>query len=170
MLYFAYGSNLHEPQMRWRCPSAVRVGAGRLVGFRPAFTRYSTRRRCGVLDVVAAAEATVWGGLWELDEDQLPALDRAEFCHRGGYRRIEVAIEPVHCDGAPIGAVSYEVVDKHSRPILPSATYLALVLAGARQFSLPANYVRELAQLASMGFQTDEEYAEGRTISAERHG
>tara|TARA_B100000315_G_scaffold65392_1_gene59359 strand:+ start:3991 stop:4161 length:171 start_codon:yes stop_codon:yes gene_type:complete len=52
MLYFAYGSNLDNDQMKDRCPSAKDKGTACLKEHRLDFTRHSTRWDCAVADVV----------------------------------------------------------------------------------------------------------------------
>ena len=37
-LYFAYGSNLNERQMSYRCPDAIKMGGAQLRGWRLAFS------------------------------------------------------------------------------------------------------------------------------------
>ncbi len=51
-LYFAYGSNLSEAQMRARCPGARPAGRAALHGYRLAFAGYSA--------LWGGAVATAW--------------------------------------------------------------------------------------------------------------
>ena len=62
-LYFAYGSNLHWPQMKERCPSARFHCVAKLKDHRLAFTRKSISRDCGVADVVPEQGHDVWRSL-----------------------------------------------------------------------------------------------------------
>lgn len=148
MLYFAYGSNLHLDQLAGRCPSATFVSAARLSGYRLAFTRFSPRRKCGVLDIVADPQSIVWGGLFDVHANDLPQLDRAEFCHSSGYRRRQVCVER-HDVQRLVAAVTYEVVDKLVEHQTPSADYLQTVLAGARACRLPDGYLETIRNVAA---------------------
>lgn len=76
--YFAYGSNMDEQDMRRRCPGSRPLGSARLDGHRLAFTRRSIRSATGVADVLPTPGHTVWGALYELDEDEFEVLDRKE--------------------------------------------------------------------------------------------
>ena len=81
MLYFAYGSNMDCAQIRTRCPSASFIGIAKLPNHKIAFTRKSTRRGCGVADVVRQDGAGVWGVVYEITDSDLAQLDKDE-----GYR------------------------------------------------------------------------------------
>jgi gamma-glutamylcyclotransferase len=133
MLYFAYGSNMARGAM----PEARLVSPARLAGYRLALTRRSIRWQAGVLDVVAAPGESVWGALFELDDDDLARLDAKEGAGFA-YRRIEVDLE----DGRR--AIAYEVIDKEPVEVPPAPEYSALVLAGARECGLPDDWVSEL--------------------------
>lgn len=140
MRYFAYGSNMDAGQMSERCPSARLLGRARLDGYRLGFTTYARTRQCGVADVIADPSSSVWGLLYELDESDLPALDRAEG-HPVKYQRVEVA---VRTDADVVETAScYEVVRK--RPFqTPSAHYLGLMVDAARLHRFPDAYIAEL--------------------------
>ncbi len=79
MLYFAYGSNMDCAQMRRRCPSAHFVGVAKLPDHSLAFSRKSTKRGCGVADVVEKTGHDVWGVVYEIaDPKDVSNLDRSE--------------------------------------------------------------------------------------------
>jgi hypothetical protein len=77
-LYFAYGSNLDEAQMRRRCPSARRVARASLPDHALGFAGYSGRWDGAVAHVRAAVGGTVEGLLYALDDEALRALDGYE--------------------------------------------------------------------------------------------
>lgn len=87
MLYFAYGSNLDEGQMRARCPSAVVVGAAVLPNHELAFGGFSHRWGGAVASVVRARGARVEGLLYALDDGEVAHLDRFEG-HPFAYERV----------------------------------------------------------------------------------
>ena len=47
MKYIAYGSNMVEEQMAWRCPTARLVGTGTIIGARLEFYLHATVERTG---------------------------------------------------------------------------------------------------------------------------
>jgi gamma-glutamylcyclotransferase (GGCT)/AIG2-like uncharacterized protein YtfP len=127
-------------QMSERCPSARLVGKARLDGYRLGFTTYARTRQCGVADIVAHRGAVVWGLLYELDEADLPSLDRAEG-HPVKYRRIALRVSIG--DDVAENVSCYEVVSKRQfQP--PSEHYLGLMTNAGRLHGFPRAYLAEL--------------------------
>jgi gamma-glutamylcyclotransferase len=139
-LYFSYGSNMASAEMAAWCPGHRFLGPARVDGHRLELRRRSIRWRAGVLDLVPSARCAVWGALYELPDASLARLDEKEGAGFA-YRRIEV--EPV-LDGAPRPAIAYEVIDKEPVEVPCATGYAELVLAGARERGLPAEWVRRL--------------------------
>lgn len=69
-LYFAYGANLDQENMRWRCPDAVAIQPLHLQGYRLAFS--------GVATILPEEHSQVPGGLWAISEADERALDQFE--------------------------------------------------------------------------------------------
>ena len=141
-LYFAYGSNLHQRQFARRCPGSQAVGRARLVGYRLAFTRYSTKRKGGVADVVPEPESEVWGALYEVDDAGLAALDGFEGVPRSYRRETRLVIDD---SGAEREAAVY--IANRTGEFPPSHQYLSLIIEGAREHGLPEEYVRAIERL-----------------------
>ncbi len=137
MILFAYGSNLASGEVGG---GARFAGPALLPDHRLALTRRSIRWGGGVVDVVAAPGALVWGAAYDAPEAALELLDRKEGAGFA-YRRRGVALE---LDGQTRDAVAYEVIDKD--PDAPPATpeYAALVLRGARERGLPEEWLAKL--------------------------
>ncbi|HTO51797.1 MAG TPA: gamma-glutamylcyclotransferase family protein [Myxococcota bacterium] len=139
-LYFAYGSNLDEVQMRSRCPTARGLERARLPRHRLAFTHYAQRWQGGAADVVADAAASVWGVVYEMGPDDLALLDRFE----GGYARVSLA---VLLDGRePLQVTSYAVREKGRFP--PHPAYLEKMLRWGARWRLPGEYLSEMVERA----------------------
>lgn len=79
MKYFAYGSNLSEEGMRYRCPNAQAINKYILIGYRLTF-------RSGLPDILPEESGKVVGGLWKISESDEAALDRYE-----GYQGAELS-------------------------------------------------------------------------------
>lgn len=148
MLYFAYGSNLDYSQMKNRCPSARFVGKALLNGYDFDFTRKSTTRGCGVMDIVKADGEQVWGVVYQIDELDVGKLDQSEGYAPGriknAYRRIECMVYEDGDANRPITAMAYEVVEKAPATILPHQAYKALIVNGADYWHLPEDYISRL--------------------------
>lgn len=87
VLYFAYGSNLDDAQMRERCADARVVGLVKLPNYALVFGGFSHRWGGAVASVVRARGACVQGLLYELGNVDLRALDRFEG-HPFAYERV----------------------------------------------------------------------------------
>jgi gamma-glutamylcyclotransferase (GGCT)/AIG2-like uncharacterized protein YtfP len=90
-LYFAYGSNLSEAQMRARCPGARPAGRAALRGYRLTFAGYSTLWGGAVATLAPDPKGRVRGILYELTPADLDALDRWEG-HPHYYRRARATV------------------------------------------------------------------------------
>jgi gamma-glutamylcyclotransferase len=152
MLYFAYGSNMHSAQIKCRCPLAEFVCRAKLPAHRLAFTLKSATRDCGVADVVPDQTKEVWGVVYELPDNELKKLDRKE-----GYRpgrpndQNEYTREDhyVWREGDVTRQLLVALYRGHPQldPPLPSDNYKELIVAGAKHWNLPAEYIRELESI-----------------------
>jgi len=152
MLYFAYGSNLDPDQMRERCPGALTVGLAALHDERVVFPLYSQRWGGGVASVQPAHGGMVWGVLYDLDEQDLAALDGHEgFIATGNqhnlYDREHVTVDLVRPDDGsiPRRVRAWIYIARPSNPQPPTRRYLDAILRGARHHRLPEEYVAALA-------------------------
>ena len=157
MLYFAYGSNLDPEQMRERCPHHVVVGLAVLHDHKVAFPLYSNQWGSGVAGVVRAHGEKVWGVLYELDDEDLAALDVFEDWkgprnQHNLYERETVTVELVRPDdgSVPRRVRAYTYLPRVANPSPPSRRYLDTVLRGARHHRLPEEYVERLAAVETV--------------------
>jgi gamma-glutamylcyclotransferase (GGCT)/AIG2-like uncharacterized protein YtfP len=132
-LYFAYGSNMDRDAMATRCPGSKAVGLGRLPRHRFLITTD------GYASVVRDPRRTVHGVVWDLALSDIPALDRYESLSTGLYTKIG---QPVVMDGGAKRALVY--IGRSTRPGKPKPGYLEGVLAAARGWNLPKDYLYEL--------------------------
>jgi gamma-glutamylcyclotransferase (GGCT)/AIG2-like uncharacterized protein YtfP len=122
-LYFAYGSNLDEAQMRRRCPGARVVGVATLTGYRLTFTGRSRTWGCAVATVVPDQDARVRGLLYACTDEDIASLDVAEG-HPRAYQRDILAVSTD--DGREVSAIVY-VKPVTSGEGVPSDAYLGLI-------------------------------------------
>jgi len=144
-LYLAYASNMDPKTFQRRCPRAKPLGRARLPGYRLAFSRYSRQRRGGSADMVEDASSEVWGVLYEVGEECLASMDRVEGVPVA-YRRGRVTV----FDDA---GKSYDVltyVANKTGDFLPSRSYMEVILRGAREYGLPAEYIEGLEQIKTV--------------------
>ena len=141
MLYFAYGSNMLSTRLRGRVQSARFSDRGFLRGKRVLFNKRSTDGS-GKANLVDSPDAITWGVIYEIDDDDMPTLDRIE----GGYDRYLVQI----CvpNGDPVEAVAY-ISNNLTDDVRAFECYKQYLLSGAREHNLPQDYIAELEQLPS---------------------
>jgi len=152
VLYFAYGSNMDGDQMRGSCPRAeLRHPSARLDGYELDFRRRSQRWQAGAADIVAREDASLFGCVWELAEEEVAALDAREGVGATppAYRRLSVTVV-AELEAVPV--FTYAVVEKSPAAVAPAPEYARLMADSARELGLPSEYQTQLrAKLALLG-------------------
>lgn len=133
-LYFAYGANMDAAAMARRCPVSRLIGGGLLTGHRFIVMRE------GYASVVRDPRRAVWGVVWDLALDDIPALDRYEGVAGGLYTK---ATLPVRTEAGIRRALIY--LGCSTAPGRPRPGYLEAVVAAGRAAQLPPTYIRELS-------------------------
>ncbi len=116
MKYFAYGSNLNQESMQWRCKDALCLGTHSLQGYQLVFRFYA--------DIIPSQNSVVKGGLWEISENDETALDRYE-----GYPDLYEK----YYEG---DIMFYRMHNENRNYGLPSNGYLEDLLEGMEDFGL----------------------------------
>jgi cation transport regulator ChaC len=133
MLYFAYGSNMNRALMRRHCPGATELGTAALFGCRFVITTD------GYASIVPRSGGRVHGVLWRLTVRDLAALNSYECIESGLYSKLTL---PVRKAGRRVAATVYVARSRNAGR--PKPGYLDVILDAAREWSLPAPYVRSL--------------------------
>jgi hypothetical protein len=133
MLHFAYGSNMDQAVMRKHAPAAEPVGAAALENHRFIITAD------GYASVEPARVRKVYGVLWRLTPRDRVMLDAWENVASGLYR---AEILRVRRAGARRPALVY--IARPRPPGRPKAGYMELVIAAARAWRLPPDYIAGL--------------------------
>ena len=130
--------------MQVRCPEARFFKTAFLPEYALAFTRFSSKRACGVADVVPCKGQRVYGVVYELPEHDLCALDGFEGYYGPGqnnhYQRV---LKTVMAD-TPLRVWLYEVMHKAFTPQVSNRAYLAHLIQGAKHHELPEAYQQQL--------------------------
>jgi gamma-glutamylcyclotransferase len=143
--YFAYGSNMLEQRLKARVPGAVFLAKAYLGGYCLRFHKKSKdgSGKCNIIQ----AEDLVQGVLYEFPESELNQLDAAEG-YGYGYNHKEITLR------VPNGtkALAYAVVDfKYiDDKLVPYSWYHELVVSGAEQHGLDADYIEKLRKHRSV--------------------
>ena len=151
-LYFAYGSNLSEPDWHRYCtergvsPSGLTFqSAAWLPDFEVSFHYRSETRNGGALTIGARLGTAVPGALFQADEATWAILDGKEGSARGCYERISVIT--LDQDGREWPAVTYRVSDtfRTPEPIPPAHGYQEIVATALTGLTLPTSQLDEAA-------------------------
>lgn len=146
MWYFAYGSNMQSDTLRGRRGiMAARAVAVRVPGWRVVFDKpplFPIGE--SFANIVPEAGAVALGVAFAVSDDDLAHLELSEGVVLGNYRRVELPVEPLApCHAAPEVALSL-ASDRRDPGLRPSTRYMALLIAGALEHGLPADYVEIL--------------------------
>ncbi len=127
-LYIAYGSNINLEQIAYRCPHSKVVGTSEIKDFELEFR--------GVATIVPKENASVSVLIWELDERDLPTLNRYEGWPRL-YRQEKMNFE---LDGHSYEGMAYLMNCGEISP--PSQQYYNTILQGYRENGLDESYLQ----------------------------
>lgn len=164
MLYFAYGSNMHTGRLRARVRSANALRSARLTNHSLRFHKRSYKDGSGKGDAYFTGnpDDIVWGVIFELDDEDKPALDR----HEGlgfGYNEQEVTVTDI--EGNQQRLVMYVAAETYINPNLqPYTWYKNFVVEGARQHALPADYINHIEAISAIDDPDNQRDAEARAI------
>lgn len=142
-LYIAYGSNINLEQMAYRCPYSKVVGTSEIKNFELEFR--------GVATIVPKENASVPVLIWELDERDLPTLNKYEGWPRL-YRQENMEFE---LDGRTFEGIAYLMNRGEISP--PSQQYYNTILQGYRENGLDESYLQKaLENSLQMDFAEEE--------------
>lgn len=147
--YFAYGSNMQSATLRGRRGIAYRQALpGRLDGWRLVLDKPGLiPAGASFANVIPDPGASVHGVLFEMCEDDLAHLDLTEGVLIGNYERVPVTVWPLGAGDAE-AIVAYTLTSSRRDPQrLPTRRYMALLIEGAEEHGLPAEYVAYLRSL-----------------------
>ena len=136
MLYFAYGMNTNATSMAGRCPSAQSLGHARLLNHVFRFSNHA--------DVIAESGSYVDGVLWDIDPEDLTALDWLE-----GYPDYYTRSQQRVAMGSRIVLAYVYHMQPGNGYAPPSQYYLEHVTVGYKQHSVPLDQLLNAAELAT---------------------
>ena len=146
--YFAYGSNMLRERLCARCASAKVVSRATVANYLLEFCKQSADGS-GKATIVESTKdrALVHGVVYDVATAECGELDKAEGVGQG-YHRIDdlrVRLE----SGDDVRASTY-FGTRLDRSLKPYDWYRALVIAGARQHELPAQWIAALEEVATV--------------------
>jgi len=139
MLYFAYGSNMNHKQMRKRCPSSTFISEAYIEGYKFVYDGYSKNWHGPVANIIISNKDILWGGLFEINRDNLAALD----CYEGypkTYNRKMINVTDIN--GKIVNALIY-IRSKPEDIGQPSEKYRNIVVKGASDCGIVDDYIKK---------------------------
>ena len=141
-LYFAYASFLDPDRIGEVAPGAKFLFTAHYPETKLAFVDWGTNGATATLTHDPAH--TVWGGVFEIPDDQVDALVSAE-AHEG--RSPGFDNKAVDREGNKHDCLAFVAAGSPDDDHLPTSEYLDSMIRGARHWSLPAGWVMGLEDL-----------------------
>ncbi len=130
MLYFAFGSNLNQKQMKRRCRDSKYIGCYSLKNYKLVFRNYFLGG--GVADVQKKNNSSVLGAIYKIskkDERELDIYEDFPKTYIKKYFRL-------------LGKkVMFYYMPKKTKHVLPSKRYLNLIIQGYKDCGYRNNYI-----------------------------
>ena len=156
--YFAYGSNMNPERFAKRkeiAPELPHILAiGKLIGYKPRFSRYSEKNKGGVLDIVKEEHICVYGIIFGIKKQFLELIDKAEGAPIF-YRRIIVYVKidqminddffnSEFSNKKYLKCYCYEVVNKNPEEVPPSRAYMKHVRIGRDKYGVNTELIDKI--------------------------
>ena len=149
--YFAYGSNMQSATLRGRRGiEYLRAVPGRVPGWRlvldkpPLFGDGNS-----FANLIPDTTAEAFGVLFEITHGDLAHLDLTEGVLIENYRRVPVIAHPLRGEASPVEAFTL-TSERRNPSLLPSTRYMSLLIEGAIEHGLPAEYIEYLRTLPAI--------------------
>ncbi len=145
MIYFSYGSNMSTKRLQARVPSARKMGTGILFLHELKFHKLSHIDGSAKCDVSKTGNPDhfVHGVLFDIDSSEKEILDRIEGIECGyNIKDVDIRI----AGGSIVKAFTYYATDIDAE-LLPYCWYLEHVIRGAREHSLPDEYIQAIKEI-----------------------
>ena len=130
MLYFAFGSNLNQKQMKRRCKDSKYIGCYSLKNYKLVFRNYFLGG--GVADIQKDKNSTVLGAIYKIskkDEKELDVYEDYPKTYIKKYFKI-------------LGKkVMFYYMPKKTKHVPPSKRYLNLIIQGYKDCGYNNNYI-----------------------------
>ena len=139
--HFGYGSNLSSRFLREHCPSVKPVMKAYLPNYRVEFRYYSNNRQGGISSIMEAPGEMTYGVIYEMPTKEMDDLDVLESVPEGLYTRETFLV--LGEDGEWHEGDLYRVANPEG-PFTPAASYLDLMIEGAREHGLDTDFLKKL--------------------------
>jgi gamma-glutamylcyclotransferase len=138
MKFFLYGDHLNPTQLKQRAPEHKFLYLATLTDHTIRFCRWSAQWRCGLASVVPSPGEQVWGGIFELTDEDLKIMDVFDNdVPPGAYRQLQITVVNEAGNKELVTTYAANPIGKFK----PKDHYLDWVLKGFKQWKLPQEAV-----------------------------
>ena len=130
MLYFAFGSNLNQKQMKRRCKDSKYIGCYSLKNYKLVFRNYFLGG--GVADIQKNKNSTVLGAIYKISKKDEKALDVYEDFPKTYIKKYFKLLGK---------KVMFYYMPKKTMHVPPSKRYLNLIIQGYKDCGYKNNYI-----------------------------
>lgn len=143
LFYFAYGSNLKRSRLVERVPGARSAGIARLEDHLLTCDKRGADGS-GKANLRVSRGDYVWGAVYQLPQGGLELLD----AHERGYERVALRVD-AGGTATPVASYLASHPERLTDDPVPLDWYRSLILEGATEHGLPADWIARLARLPS---------------------
>ena len=130
MLYFAFGSNLNQKQMKKRCKDSKYIGCYSLKNYKLVFRNYFLGG--GVADIQKDKNSTVLGAIYKISKKDEKELDVYEDYPKTYIKKYFKLLGK---------KVMFYYMPKKTMHVPPSKRYLNLIIQGYKDCGYKNNYI-----------------------------
>ena len=130
MLYFAFGSNLNQKQMKRRCKDSKYIGCYSLKNYKLVFRNYFLGG--GVADIQKDKNSTVLGAIYKISKKDEKELDVYEDFPKTYIKKYFKLLGK---------KVMFYYMPKKTMHVPPSKRYLNLIIQGYKDCGYKNNYI-----------------------------
>ena len=130
MLYFAFGSNLNQKQMKRRCKDSKYIGCYSLKNYKLVFRNYYLGG--GVADIQKDKNSTVLGAIYKISKKDEKELDLYEDYPKTYIKKYFKLLGK---------KVMFYYMPKKTMHVPPSKRYLNLIIQGYKDCGYKNNYI-----------------------------
>lgn len=140
MKFFLYADQLNPAQLKRRAPEHKFLHLATLADHTIKFCRWSSQWRCGLASVVPSPGEHVWGGVFELTEEDVKLMDEFENdVPQGAYRHVQVTVSDQEGNKELVTTYVAAPIGKFK----PKDHYIEWVIKGLVRWGFPDEVIRQ---------------------------
>ncbi|MDH5669634.1 MAG: gamma-glutamylcyclotransferase [Nitrospira sp.] len=140
MKFFLYADQLNPAQLTRRAPEHAFLYLATLPDHTIKFCRWSSQWRCGLASIVPSSGEKVWGGVFNLTDEDIALMDKFEDdVPQGAYRHLQVTVINQAGDKELVTTYAANPIGKFK----PKDHYLDWVVKGLKQWKFPEEDIQQ---------------------------